>query len=110
MSSPSDNIIYEYLTVMFRLGPSARKFTKLMAALIVFLRQQLRILIITYINNLLIQAADKQTCRLHAEITILVLQDLGYGVNFEKSALTSLKTVEHLGFTWDSNRMMVSLP
>ena len=84
LSSPSDNIIYEYLTVMFRLRPSARKFTKLMAALIVFLRQQLRILIITYINNLLIQAADEQTCRLHAEITILVLQDLGYGVNFGK--------------------------
>ena len=53
---------------------------------------------------------DKQTCRLHAEITTLVLQDLGYGVNFGKSALTPSKTVEHLGFTWDSTKMLVLLP
>ena len=78
-----------------------RIFTKLIATVIVFLRRQLGILIIAYIDNLLIQAADAQTCRLHAEITILVLQDLGYGVNFGKSALTPSKTVEHLGFTWD---------
>ena len=62
------------------------------------------------IDDLLIQAVDKQTCCLHTKITIAVLQDLGYGVNFGKSALTPSNTVEHLGFTWDSNRMMVSLP
>ena len=102
-------IVYEYLTVMFGLGPSARVFTKLMTAVIIFLRTEFGIIIVAYIDNLLIQAADNQTCRLHAEITILVLQDLGYGVNFEKSALIPSKTAEHLGFIWDSNKMLVLL-
>ena len=31
-------------------------------------------------------------------------------MNFGKSALTPSKTVEHLGFTWDSNKMLVLLP
>ena len=95
---------------MLGLGPSSHIFTKLMAAAITFLRRQLGILIIAYIDDLLIQAADKQTCHRHIKITILLLQNLGYGVNFGKSAFTPSKTVEHLGFTWDSDNMMVSLP
>ena len=95
---------------MFGLGPSTRIFTKLMTTVITFLRLQSGTCIAAYVDNLLIKATDKQTCRLHAEITILVLQDLGYGVNFEKSALTPSRTVEHLGFMWDSNKMLVSLP
>ena len=102
------DIVYEYLTVMFGLGPSIRIFTKLMAAVIRFLRTEFGMLIVAYINDLLIQARDEQTCRLHAEIVIL--QDLGYGVNFGKSSLVPSKTVEHLGFVWNSNKMLVSLP
>ena len=70
-----------------------------MGRVIIFLRLRFGILIVTYIDDLLIQASDKHTCRLQAEKTILVLQDLGYGVNFGKSALKPSKTVEHLGFT-----------
>ena len=70
---------------------------------------QFGILIIANIDNLLIQATDKRTCRLHAEIIILVLPNLGYGVNFWNWEVTSSKTVEHLGFIWDSNKMLGSL-
>ena len=49
---------------------------------IIFLRLRFGILIVAYLDNLMIQASEKQTCRLRAEITILVLQDLGYDVNF----------------------------
>ena len=31
-------------------------------------------------------------------------------MNFAKFALTPLKTVEHLGFIWDSDKMLISLP
>lgn len=103
-------IVYEYLCIMFGLAPSARVFTKMMHAVIVFLRERFAILIIAYIDDLLIQAPDAATCARHAEITILVLQSLGYGVNFEKSALVPATTVEHLGFIWDSCAMTLSLP
>ena len=102
--------MYKYLTVMFGLGPSARIFTKLMTAVICFLQTAFGMLIVASIDDLLIQAEDEQTCRLHADIVILVLQDLGYDVNFGKSAITPSKSVEYLGFIWDSNKMLVSLP
>ena len=62
---------------------------------------------VTYINNLLIQAIDKQTCKYHAETTMLVLQSLGYGVNFEKSALVLSRIVEQLDFMWNSGDMTI---
>ena len=39
-----------------------------------------------------------------------VLQSLGYGVNFAKSALTPSRTVDYLGLCWDSEAMTVALP
>ena len=59
----------------------------MMAVVICFLREVIGVLVIAYIDDLLIQAKDEQKCWLHAEIVILVLLDLGYGVNFGKSAL-----------------------
>ena len=64
-------------------------------------------MIVAYIDNLLIQAKGKQTCRIHMEITILVLQDLGYRINFGKSALVPSKVVVHLDFIWNSDDMTI---
>ena len=94
---------------MFGLGPSAFIITKMMAAINRFLREVICVLVVAYIDNLLIQAKNEQTCRLHVEIVILVLHDLGYSVNFGKSALSPSQVVEHLGFVWDSNRMLILL-
>ena len=41
---------------MFGLGPSARVFTKMMSAVIIFLRETFGILLVTYIEDFLIQA------------------------------------------------------
>ena len=83
--------IYEFLCIRFGLGPSARIFTKKIMVVIRFLKKVFNILLVTYIDYLLIQAEDEHTCRLHAEITILFLQDLGYRINFEKSVLCRLE-------------------
>ena len=82
----------------------------MMAAVIRFLKDIFGILVVAYIDDLLIQAVDKQTCQHHAKITILVLQSLGYRVNFEKSPLVTSRVVVHLGFMWDSGNMTISLP
>ena len=55
--------IYDFLFIMFGMGPSARVFTKMIAAAIKFLREIFGILLVAYIDVLLIQAADEQTCR-----------------------------------------------
>lgn len=104
------DVTYEYMCIMFGLGPSARVFTKTLRAVLMFLRDVFGIMVVAYIDDLLIQAADPETCARHAEIAVLVLHCVGYGVNFSKSALTPSQTVEHLGFSWDSGSMTVSLP
>ena len=102
--------IYKFLCIMFGLGLSARIFTKMMAMVIKFLRTTFGIVIATYIDDLLVQAKDEETCRIHIEITILVLQDLGYGINFRKLALVPSKVVVYLGFTWNSDDKTNWLP
>ena len=101
---------YQYRCVMFGLGPSARVFTKTLKATLVFLRTRFGVLVVAYIDDILIQAPDELTCRLHTELTILLLQCLGFGVSFEKSSLEPATTVAHLGLIWDSVAMTVSLP
>ena len=81
----------------------------MMSAVIIFLRETFGILLVAYIDDLLIQAANEQMCKFHAELVLLVLQDLGYGINFKKSAFKLAQIVEHLGFTWHSDSMTVSL-
>ena len=48
-------------------------------------------------------------CLLCAHIAIVVLQCLGFGINFEKSSLIPKQSIEHLGLEWNSVLMTVSL-
>ena len=102
-------LTYEYMVIMFGLGPSARVFTKMLRPALRFLKEQ-GIEVVAYIDDLLVQAPDAATCARHAEIVVLVLQCLGYGINFAKSSLEPARVIEHLGFIWDSRDMTVSLP
>ena len=45
-----------------------------MTAVIDYLRKTFTSLLVAYINDLLIQAVDEQTCKLHAEVAIIVSQ------------------------------------
>ena len=103
-------VTYEYKVVMFGLGPSARVFTKMLLPALLFLRDAFGIMLVAYIDDILIQAEDYDTCVRHAEITVLLLQALGYGVNFNKSSLSPAHTIEHLGLVWDADGLTVSLP
>ena len=102
--------VYEYLCMMFGIGPSARVFTKIVKVVLAFLRRSFNTEIAGYIDDLLVMAATVLECLLQAQVVILVFQALGFSVNFEKSMLTPSRSVEHLGFIWHSETMQVSLP
>ena len=99
-------VTYEYLAIIFGLGPSTGVFTKMLWVVLRFLKDAFGIMVVADINDLLIQAADAATCRRHAKIVGLVLHCVGYGINFTSPALT----VDHLGFSWDSGTMTLSIP
>ena len=102
--------VYEYHVLLFGLAPSPRVFTKMVTAAVKFLKAVFLMWLAGYIDDFLIQAADARTSCLHAEIAILVFHCLGYEVNFKKSHLIPSKTIEHLGFIFDSQTMTISLP
>ena len=104
------DIFYEFTCIMFGLSPSARVFTKVVNAAVSFLRRSFGMLVVAYLDDFIIQASTFERCLLHTEIAILVLQSLGFGVNFEKSSLTPKQQIEHLGFLWDTTAMSVSVP
>ena len=98
------------MVIIFGLGPSAHVFTKMLMAVIKFLRSAFSILIVAYIHDLLIQAADAETCSYHAHITVLGLQCLDYRFNFYKSLLTPSKFIKHVGILCDSESMTLPPP
>ena len=102
--------LYEFCCIMFGLGPSARVFTKVVNAAVAFLRTKFNILVVAYLDDFIIQAATYEQCRLQTEIVILVLQCLGFGVNFSKSNLVPTRVIEHLGFSFDTINMTISVP
>ena len=104
------NILYEYRTLMFGLTSSPRIFTKVVGQVIKFLRSRFNIWIVAYLDDLLIQAADPETCMLHVQISILVLSILGFAVSFEKSSLKPSQDILYLGLLWNTADMSVRLP
>ena len=92
------------------LEASPRVFTKVLKAVVKFLRITFAILIIAYLDDFLIHANSVHACKLHTEIAILVFQILGFEVNYTKSNLVPSKEIEHVGFIWNSNNMTISLP
>ena len=104
------NILYEYRTLMFGLTSSPRIFTKVVCQVIKFLRSRFNIWIVAYLDDLLIQAADPETCMLHVQISILVLSILGFAVSFEKSSLKPSQDILYLGLLWNTADMSVRLP
>ena len=79
------NVTYEFSVIMFGLGASPRVFTKMISAVVKFLRLTFALLILAYLDDFLIQAESYEKCLLHTEMAILVFQILGFEVNYAKS-------------------------
>ena len=104
------NTLYEFKCILFGLALAPRTFTKVVEAVLLFLRKAFKMLIMGYIDDFLMQVKGYATALLQAKIALLVLYILGFEVNFEKSSLIPQQCTEHLGFVWNSIEMTISLP
>ena len=104
------DLTYEYLTNMFGLGPSARLFTKVLAPVVRFLRRALNSEMAGYIDDFLQQDEDKERCAQKTKAAIIIFFCLGFKVNGEKSEIVPVKSIQYLGFVWNTETMTVSLP
>ena len=95
---------------MFGLGPSARLFTKVLAPVVRFLRKALGAQVAGYIDDFLQQAKDKEECAQKTRAAVIIFFCLGFKVNSEKSEVEPCRSIQHLGFVWNTMTMTVALP
>ena len=101
--------LYQFQCMPFGLGPAPRLFTKLLKPVIAFLRR-LGIRIIIYLDDMIILNQCPSRLRQDRNSLLLLLTLLGFAINWKKSSLTPVQTMEFLGFNIHSVEMLISLP
>ena len=97
--------VYQYQVLPFGLKDSPWVFTRLVAVLIVSLRQS-GIRIFHYLDDWLLVANSRTLLVLHLQKTLELTQRLGFLVNLEKSSLTPSQIPSFLGASLDIPRLL----
>ncbi|XP_013921765.1 PREDICTED: uncharacterized protein LOC106548824, partial [Thamnophis sirtalis] len=98
----------QYRALLFGLASASRTFTKVLAALVVHLRSH-PVRLQCYLDDMLVQAQSRTQAIHDLNLTIQMLQSLGFFVNFPKSHLSSMTKILHLGTVIDSVAGLVRL-
>ena len=93
----------------FGLASAPRVFTKVMRAVVTFLRNR-GIRCVIYLDDLLLMNKSPSTLKEHTTLTLDLLEALGFLVNYPKSHLTPSQEMEYLGFLIDSTQKKLRLP
>ena len=84
LSFPWQRNLYEFLCLCFRQGPAPRICTKLMKILIPLMRR-FNVQLIIYLEDIIIMGSLLKEIMMSRETLILVLQNLRFVINFQKS-------------------------
>ena len=105
----SQNKAYQFKAMPFGLNVAPRVFTKLLKPVVAWLRGQgLRLII--YLDDILIMASCVELVKQHKQITIRLLESLGFLINYDKSMLIPTQTIQFLGLLIHSKQMLFILP
>ena len=100
---------YEFIFIPFGLSTALFTFTKLTKLMIDFLRKR-GVLCLEYFDDFLILGNSEQECRKNVKLTVSLLENLAFLVNYEKSYLQPKQTCKFLGYVFDSVNMQITLP
>ena len=100
---------YCYTSMPFGLSVAPRIFTKVMKAVLVFLRGR-GVRVSAWFDDLIIVAESISLLLEHLKFCCLILRSLGFLINEEKSQLIPTQKLLHLGFIWDSASYSLSVP
>ena len=101
--------LFEFRALPFGLSSSPYIFTKIMKPVVTYLRK-LGIIVVIYLDDFLIIADSKESCLNSLNITINLLEFLGFTINFEKSQLIPVMQCKFLGVILNSLDMILELP
>ena len=100
--------IYQFRVLPFGLCLAPFVFTQVTKPLRAFLRAK-GIRSIWYLDDILIIGASKEECEQNLRITLQLLQEVGFIVNWKKSSLSPSQNFRFLGLLWNTTEGMISL-
>ena len=104
-----DGVRFCYTAMPFGLTVAPRIFTKIMKAVLVFLRSR-GVRVTAWFDDLIIIAESVSLILEHLYFVRLTLRSLGFIINDRKSSLVPSTSMLHLGFIWDSVSFTLSVP
>ena len=102
-------VYYQYTCLPQGLTSSPRIFTKVMKAVLTYLRS-FAIKIAAWLDDFIMAAASAELVKSQADFTIKTFQELGFVPNLAKSQLVPVQRIQHVGLCWDSVAFTVSVP
>ena len=103
------NTRYFYQCMPFGLTSSPRIFTKVMKAVLVFLRSR-GLRVSAWFDDIILAASSVSLLLEHLYFAKILLKSLGFLINEEKSSLIPSQTLNHLGYIWDTVSFTLSVP
>lgn len=100
---------YQVLALPFGLNLAPRVFTKILRCVMAQLRL-LGVKILIYIDDALVMGETISRARWAVQLTLKMLTDLGFLINWEKSEISPSQIIEWLGVDIDSQAMVFRLP
>lgn len=91
---------YIFKALPFGLSTSPRVFTRVTRVVLAYLRRR-GISVFAYIDDWLLLAKSEQEAYQTTQFVVRLLQDLGWIINWDKSALTPTQVITYLGATID---------
>jgi hypothetical protein len=100
---------YQFQALPFGLNIAPRVFTRLLKPVAAFLRKR-GVRLVIYLDDILIIGSSVEETRQFTEMTMSLLESLGFIINKEKSIFTPTQIITFLGFTINSITMQLTLP
>ena len=104
-----NNVLYEFVCLPFGLSCAPFVFTKTMKVIVRYLRS-LGYSSIIYLDDILCIEDSFEKCKDNINVTVQLLEYLGFLINNKKSCLTPSKQCQFLGVIIDTERYAIVLP
>ena len=101
---------YRYTCLPNGVSCGPRIFTRIMKAVMSYLRQEFNLLLCYYIDDTILIGDSPSDVERAVNLTWLTLTSLGFTINSQKSVLIPTQKLQFLGFDIDSANLSVSVP
>uniref|UniRef100_A0A1Y1LH23 Reverse transcriptase domain-containing protein n=1 Tax=Photinus pyralis TaxID=7054 RepID=A0A1Y1LH23_PHOPY len=104
-----NGMLYQFNCLPFGLSCAPYIFTKILKPVVSHLRAS-GFCSVVYLDDFLLFGDSKRDCSLNVAYTVNLLESLGFIINREKSVFTPKHQCDFLGFTLNTNEMIISPP